>query len=85
MRSCSLKVESGLHFFLHCHYFTDVWKTLFSELQSFDKNILNYSDNEIVELLLCGSNKSKVQKKYFVLKSSVEFIVKLVRFSGLVL
>ena len=57
--SCSLQVESVSHFFLHCHYFTDIRKTLFNELQSVDENILNQSDNEIVELLLYGSNKFK--------------------------
>ena len=35
--SCSLKVESVSHFLLHCHYFTDIRKTLFNELQSIDE------------------------------------------------
>ena len=52
---CSLKVESIPCFFLHCQYFTDIWKTLFHELQSVDENSLNQSDNEIAELLLYGS------------------------------
>ena len=60
--SCSLEVESVPHFFLHCHYFTDIQKTLFHELQAVDKNILNQSDNEIVELLLYGSGKFKLQQ-----------------------
>ena len=43
-------------FFLHCHYFTDIRKTLFNQLQSVDENILNQSDHERVELLLYGDN-----------------------------
>ena len=30
--SSSLQVESVSHFFLHCHYFTDIRKTFFNEL-----------------------------------------------------
>ena len=49
---CSLEIESPLDFFLDCHYFTDTQKTFFNEKLSIDKNTLNQSDNEIVELLL---------------------------------
>ena len=80
--SCCLQVESVSHFFLHCHYFTDIRKTLFNELQSVDENILNQSDNEMVELLLYGSNKFKFQQNYSILKSSIKFIIKSERFSG---
>ena len=34
--SCNLQVESVSHFLLHCNSFTDIRKTLFNELQSFD-------------------------------------------------
>ena len=57
--SCSLQVEPVSHFFLHCHYFTDIRKTLLNELQLVDENILNQSDNETVELLRYGSYKFK--------------------------
>ena len=80
--SCSLQVESVSHFFLHCHYFTDIRKTLFNELQSVDENILNQSDNEMVELLLYSSNKFKFQQNCSILKSSIKFIIKSERFSG---
>ena len=80
--SCSLEVESLSHFFLHCHYFTDIRKTLFHELQLIDGNILNLSDNEKVELLLYGNCKFKFQQNYSILKSSIKFIVNSERFSG---
>ena len=44
---CSLEIESPLDFFLHCHYFTDIWKTFFNGKLSVDGNTLNQSDNEI--------------------------------------
>ena len=76
---CSLQVESVSHFFLHCHYFTDIRKTLFNELQSVGENILNQSDNKMVELLY-GSDKFKFQQNCSILKS-IKFI-KSERFSG---
>ena len=45
---CSLEIECPLDFFLHCHYFTDI----FNEKLSVNENTFNQSDNEIVELLL---------------------------------
>ena len=43
--TCSLDIESLSHFFLHCHYFTSIRSTLFSELQSADANIVKFLDN----------------------------------------
>ena len=80
--SGSLQVESVSHFFLYRHYFTDITKTLFNELQSVDQNILNQSDNETVEILFYGSNKFKFQQNRSILKSSIIFIIKSERFSG---
>ena len=73
--SCSLQVESVSQFFWHCHYFPDIRKILFNELQSADKNILNQSNNEMVELLPYGSNKLKRQQNCSILKSSIKFII----------
>ena len=70
------------HFFLHCHYFTDIRKILFHELRLVDENILNQSGNEIAELPLYGSNKFKLEQNYSILRSSIKFIIKSERFSG---
>ena len=80
--SCSLEVEPVPHFFTHCHYFTDIRKTFFHELQLVDKNILNQSDKEITELLLYGGSKIKLQQSCGILKSSIKFIIQSERFSG---
>ena len=63
------------HFFLHCYFFIDIRKTLFNELQSVDENILNQSENDMVELLLYGRNKSKFQHNCSLLKSSIKLIL----------
>ena len=79
---CSLEIESLSHFFLHCHYFTSIHSTLFSELQSVDVNIAQFSDNEIVDLLLYSSPKFDKDQNHKILSSPISFILKSERFDG---
>ena len=51
--TCSLEIEYLSHFFLHCHYFTNIYSTLLSELQSADVNVTKFSDNELTQELFC--------------------------------
>ena len=66
---CSLEIESVSHFFLHCHCFTDIRKTICNESQSVKENILSQSVTVIVELSLHGSNKFKFQQNCSLVKS----------------
>ena len=80
--TCSLEIESLSHFFLHCHYFTNICSTLFSELQSADVNIAKFSDNELVDLLLYGSPKFDTDQNHKILSSCISFILNSERFDG---
>ena len=53
--SCSLKIESLSHFFLHCHHFTNIRASHLDYLQSVDLKIPSFSDNDFMDLLLYGS------------------------------
>ena len=79
--SCSLEIESLSHFFLHCHHFTNIHATLLDDLQSVDRNIPSFSDNELVDLPLYGSPNFKLNQNNKILNSS-SFIIKSERFSG---
>ena len=80
--SCSLEIESFSHFFLHCHHFTNIGETLLDDLQSVDRNIPFFSDNELVDLLLYGSPHLNLNQNNKILSSSINFIIKSERFSG---
>ena len=82
LSSCSLEIEFLSHFFLHCHHFTNRRATLLDDLQSVDKNIPNFSDNELVDLLLYGSPNFNLNQNNKILSSSISFIIKSERFSG---
>ena len=80
--ACSLEILSLSHFSLHCHYFTVIRLTLFSELQSVDANIAKFSDNEIVDLLLYGSSEFDTDQNHKILSSCISFFFKSERFDG---
>ena len=80
--SCSLEVESVSHFFLHCHYYSNIRSTLLNELQSIDINLLNQEDDIVVEVLLYGSTKFNTNQNFRLLSSSTDYILKSERFSG---
>ena len=77
--SCSLEVESVSHFFLHCHYYSNIHSTLLNELQSIDINLLIQEDDTVVEVLLYGSTKFNNQNCRL-LSSSIDYILKSERF-----
>ena len=72
---CSLEVESVPHFFLHCHYYSNIRSTLFNELQSVDINLLNQEDDIVVEVLLHGSTKFTTNQNFRLLSFSVDYIL----------
>ena len=80
--SCSLEVESVSHFFLHCHYYSNIDPTFLNELQSVDINLLNQEDYIVVEVLLYGSTKFDTIQNFRLLSFSVDYILKSERFSG---
>ena len=53
--SCSLEVESTKHFFLHCHHYINICKTLLSTIKMIDESILNVNDDDLIEILLFGN------------------------------
>ena len=74
---CSLDIESISHFFLHCHHFINIRATLLDDLQSVDRNIASFSDNELVDLLLYVSPDFNFNQN-----SKISFIIKSERLSG---
>ena len=55
--SCSLSVENNVHFFLYCHHFPLQRQTLMNNIKSIDKDIINETDSDLVNILLFGSSK----------------------------
>ena len=80
--SCSLSVENNVHFFLHCHHFSLQRQTLMNNIKSIDKDIINETDSDLVNILLFGSSKYQYHIDSKILSFSIDFILKTESFSG---
>ena len=80
--SCSLSVESDVHFFLHCHHFSQQRQTLMNNIRPIDKDIINETDNDLINILLFGSNKYEYHIISKILNFSNDFILRIETFSG---
>ena len=80
--SCSLSVQNNVHFFLHCHHFSLQRQTLMNNIKSIDKDIINATDSDLVNILLFGSSKYQYHINSKILSFSIDFILKTERFSG---
>ena len=55
--SCTLEFEITNHYFLHCHYYSDIHKTLLDTVKEIAKKCLSdFSDETLVNLFLYGSS-----------------------------
>ena len=54
--SCSLEVETVIHYFLHCHYYNIIRRTLLDTVNEIiNKNLSDFSEQTLVNLLLYGN------------------------------
>ena len=79
--SCSLSVENNVHFFLHRHHFSLQRQTLMNNIKSIDKDNINASNSDLVNILLFGSSKYQYHINSKILSFSIDFILKTERFS----
>ena len=80
--SCSLEVKTTNHYFLHCHYYNDIRKTLLDTVKEITNICLSdFSDETLVNLLLYGNSIYSLEENKEVIKASINFILSS-RFAG---
>ena len=52
--TCSLEVESTVHFFLHCHHYHNIRARLLNSLEVVDTNLLKLSEKQLTKVCLYG-------------------------------
>ena len=62
--TCSLDIESTVHFFLHCNYYNSARISLLNDLNSVDRTLLNLSDLSLVNVLLYGGPQFDDSQKH---------------------
>ena len=81
--SCSLEVETINHYFLHCHYYDNICKTLLDTVKEITNICLSdFSDETLVNLLLYGNSIYSLEENKEVIKASINFILLSQRFAG---
>ena len=81
--SCGLEVETTNHYFLHCHYYSDIGKTLWDTVKEISNICLSdFSDETLVNLLLHGNSIFSHEENNEVIKASINFILSSERFAG---
>ena len=81
--SCSLEVETTNHYFLHCHYYNDIRKTLLVTVKEITNICLSdFIDETLVNLLLYGNSNYSLEENKEVIKASINFVLSSQRFAG---
>ena len=80
--SCSLAIESTIHFFLHCHHYSGIRVSLLNDVKSIKGSILNLSDNSLVLLLLYGDSNLNENENSIILNATIKFLIESERFNG---
>ena len=80
--SCSLEVESTIHYFLHCHYCNKYRQTLLESVKLVVNDVSLLDDDVVVKLLLYGNETYTIDENSLIIKASIKYILNPERFSG---
>ena len=67
---------------MHCHYYSNIQKTLLDDLKVINVNILKLSGTALTDLLLYGESSFDMIQNKIILTVSIKFIVDSDRFTG---
>ena len=73
--TCTLDIESTVHFFLHCNYYNSARISFLNDLNSVDKTLLNLSDLSLVNVLLYGGPQFHDSQNALTLNSSIITVI----------
>ena len=79
--TCSLETENTIHYFLHCHHYCNIRKTLMSDVKSIDECILSLPSDSLVNVLLFGDPKYNRANNSQILNASIKYILQSERFA----
>ena len=71
--TCSLDIESTVHYFLHCNYYNSARISLLNDLNSVDRTLFNLSNLSLVNVLLYGGPQFDDFQNIFILNTSIKY------------
>ena len=83
--SCSLEVKKTNHYFLLCHYYNDICKTLLDTVKEITNKCLSDFSHETSVNLLYRNSIYRLEENKEVIKASINFILSSQRFAGVLM
>ena len=73
--SCSLDVESAIHYFLHCPQFTIEIHTLLNTISQIDNKLLDSDESNLIQHLLFGDPSKDTETNTEILNATVNYVL----------
>ena len=78
--SCSLDVESTIHYFLHCPLFTIERHTLLNTISQIDNKLLDSNESNLIQHLLFGDPSKDRETNTEISNATVNYVLRTKRF-----
>ena len=83
MCSCGLEPETTDHYLLRCKLYTDLRLDLLNDIYTINQSLKNFSEDQLVNVLLFGSENFTLDANANILRRTIEFLKATERFNSL--
>ena len=74
MCSCGFEPETTDHYLLRCKLYTDLRLDLLNDIYTINQSLKNFSENQLVNVLLFGSENFTLDETANILRRTIEFL-----------
>ena len=83
MCSCGFEPETTDHYLLRCKLYTDLRLDLLNDIYTINQSLKNFSEDQLVNVLLFGSENFTLDANANILRRTIEFLKATERFNSL--
>ena len=83
MCSCGFEPEATHHYLLRCKLYTDLRLDLLNDIYTINQSLNNFSEDQLVNVLLFGSENFTLDANANILRRTIEFLKTTERFNNL--
>ena len=83
MCSCGFEPETTDHYLLRCKLYTDLRLDLLNDIYTINQSLKNFSEDQLVNVLLFGSENFTLDANANILRRTIEFLNSTERFNSL--
>ena len=83
MCSCGFEPETTDHYLLRCKLYTDLRLDLLNDIYTINQSLKNFSEDQLVNVLLFGSENFTLDANANILRRTIEFVKVTKRFNSL--